>query len=122
MERRENGPNSLGESFTPVGSCKTRWVVGTQLLGTPPSSFETGSRSGGPGLPWRRKLAGRAWRCPQLCRKLGYGVVVWLKFLPEADKVDVQVNVTAEAEQAYGTKVVMTKPRAAKGVLGGHSL
>ena len=46
----------------------------------------------------------------------------WVEvFATEANIID-KVHVPVEGEQAYGLKVVMTKPHAAKGVLGGHSL
>ena len=46
----------------------------------------------------------------------------WVEvFATEANIID-KVHVPVESEQAYGLKVVMTKPHATKGVLGGHSL
>ena len=46
----------------------------------------------------------------------------WVEvFATEANILD-KVHVPVEVGQAYGLKVVMTKPHAIKGVLGGHSL
>ena len=46
----------------------------------------------------------------------------WVEvFATEANILD-KVHIPVEVGQAYGLKVVMTKPHAIKGVLGGHSL